>query len=84
MEAGESVLQALERELEEELGIVIGSCEALLEIAHDYVDKSVLLDVWLVQAFEGQPRGREGQALAWCLPSGAVTFLAPNAGLWSR
>lgn len=65
VEAGESVRDALQRELSEELAIQVTSCEPLLTIAHDYNDKSVLLDVWWVGAFHGEPHGREGQPLQW-------------------
>lgn len=65
VEAGETVQQALARELAEELGIGVRACQPLLTIHHDYPDKSVLLDVWRVTGFEGQAHGREGQPLRW-------------------
>ena len=65
VEAGETVQQALHRELLEELAIEVQACEPLLTIVHDYSDKSVLLDVWWVSAFSGEPHGREGQPLRW-------------------
>jgi 8-oxo-dGTP diphosphatase len=67
VEAGESVVDALGRELLEELGITIEpkACLPLIEISHDYPDKQVFLDVWWVNAFAGEPEGREGQPLQW-------------------
>ena len=65
VEPGESLLAALDRELQEELGIRTGAVEALVEVRHDYGDKQVLLDVWLVKDFSGSPAGREGQELRW-------------------
>lgn len=65
VDLGESVQSALTRELREELAIEVLSSRALLEIRHDYHDKSVLLDVWLVSNFEGLAKGNEGQAIAW-------------------
>jgi len=67
VEAGETVSQALTRELHEELGIDIdaASCRSLIEINHDYADKTVFLDVWLVTRFRGEAVGREGQPLRW-------------------
>jgi 8-oxo-dGTP diphosphatase len=66
LEEGESVPQALTRELKEEIGITVETAEPLLQISHDYSDKQVLLDFWTVSAFSGEPEGREGQSLQWC------------------
>ena len=65
VEADETVEQALRRELLEELAIEVIEQQPLLAIAHDYSDKSVLLDVWWVSVFSGEPQGREGQPLRW-------------------
>ncbi|WP_339511306.1 Nudix family hydrolase [Pseudomonas sp. RL_15y_Pfl2_60] len=65
VEAGEAVEAALARELNEELGIVPTAAQPLIQIRHDYPDKQILLDVWDVTAFEGQPHGAEGQPLKW-------------------
>ncbi|MDH5436232.1 MAG: Nudix family hydrolase [Gammaproteobacteria bacterium] len=65
VESKESILDALRRELNEELGIRIESAHPLIRVHHDYEDKNVLLDVWQIQAFEGTPHGREGQVWQW-------------------
>ncbi len=65
VEPGETVQQALQRELLEELGIAIGPLIPLIEIHHDYGDKAVFLDVHVVREFSGEPQGLEGQPLAW-------------------
>lgn len=65
VEAGESVVQALHRELHEELGIRVTQERPLLKVRHAYPDKEVLLDVWEVSAFTGEPQGTEGQPLVW-------------------
>lgn len=65
VEAGETVSEALARELREELSIRVLEVSPLLEVRHDYGDRRVLLDVWWVSAFEGQPRGLEGQRVRW-------------------
>jgi len=67
VEPGETVQQALCRELEEEVGIRCqqASLTPLIRIRHDYGDKAVLLDVWEVRSFQGVPRGRESQPLHW-------------------
>jgi 8-oxo-dGTP diphosphatase len=65
VEAGESAFQALKREIKEELAIDIHSAEPLISISHDYGDKTVLLDVWWSDAFDGTPIGQEGQITKW-------------------
>jgi 8-oxo-dGTP diphosphatase len=65
VEPAETIQQALARELEEELGITPTQVQPLIEIHHDYPDKSVFLDVWWVDAFSGEPEGREGQPVRW-------------------
>ncbi len=65
VDAGESVEQALARELHEELAIGVRACRELLKVQHDYGDKSVLLDVWVVSQFTGVAHGNEGQEIAW-------------------
>jgi 8-oxo-dGTP diphosphatase len=79
LEAGESAIQALRRELEEELSIQLGTARELLKIEHDYVDKAVLLDVWLVETYTGQALGSEGQPLRWVTAGALTSFSFPAA-----
>lgn len=65
LEPGESVQQALYRELKEELAIEVQHSEPLCQIEHHYPEKSVLLDVWVVDSFNGEPTGVEQQPLRW-------------------
>lgn len=65
VEEGESVAQALHRELQEEIAIDVLSCMPLVEISHDYGDKRVKLDVFLVDNFQGEPTAQEGQQQGW-------------------
>ncbi|MFW2374284.1 MAG: Nudix family hydrolase [Gammaproteobacteria bacterium] len=65
LEQGETVTQALAREINEELGVEIIASDPLIRIRHDYPDKSVLLDVWRVSQFMGEPQGLEGQPVQW-------------------
>ena len=79
VEDNENVQQALCRELQEELGIISLEQRPLIEIRHDYHDKSVLLDVWWVDAFEGEPEGCEGQPLRWVAAEELNAYEFPKA-----
>jgi 8-oxo-dGTP diphosphatase len=79
VEATESVEVALARELFEELGIQIEDICPLVRVEHDYSDKSVVLDVWVVPAFTGIPTGREGQPLAWATLQDLERYSFPDA-----
>lgn len=79
VEAGEAVRDALARELEEELGIRPSAARPLIQVRHDYPDKQVLLDVWEVPAFVGEPHGAEGQPLAWVRPRQLAEYAFPAA-----
>ena len=74
IEAGETPVQALRRELHEELGIGIRRCRPLIRLSHDYADRKVVLDTWLVENWSGEPQGIEGQPLRWVAP-GAIEHL---------
>ncbi len=79
VEAGETAEAALARELAEELGISVAAARPLIKVRHDYPDKQVLLDVWEVLAFSGEPHGAEGQPLAWVHPEDLPGFSFPAA-----
>jgi 8-oxo-dGTP diphosphatase len=64
--ADETVEQALQRELYEELNITTQQIRPLIRIQHTYTDKTVLLDVWQIERWMGQACGKAGQAIEWC------------------
>ncbi len=69
IEAGEDAADALRRELAEELGIAAGNMRPLHHLRHDYGDRIVELRVLEVADWQGVPRPREGQGLAWQAPA---------------
>lgn len=79
IEAGESPIQALRRELFEEVGIDVLTAEPLTQLDYAYEDKSVFLDVWHVLSFEGEAHGKEGQQIDWVLPAELVKLAVPAA-----
>ena len=65
VEENEGCEEAVKRELREELGIDVVRTERWFEHLHAYPDKTVLLELWLVTEFTGEPRGVENQQLRW-------------------
>ncbi|AOW12298.1 7,8-dihydro-8-oxoguanine-triphosphatase [Hydrogenophaga crassostreae] len=65
LEVGESVEQALRRELQEEIGITIGVPEAWREQLVDYPHALVRLHFCKVREWSGRLDMREGQAFGW-------------------
>ena len=65
VEAGESIEQALRRELHEELGITIGAAEAWQIELMDYPHARVRLHFCKVREWQGLFEMREGQQMAW-------------------
>ena len=73
VEPGEAPALALARELEEEIGITIGTPRPLMRLSHLYPYGKVLLDVWVVRRYRGKPRGLDGQKLRWVSRASLVT-----------
>ncbi len=65
LEPGESVAQALRRELQEELGITIGPAEPWKVEIVDYPHARVRLHFCKVRQWQGDLEMREGQRMAW-------------------
>ena len=82
---GEDAAHALERELEEELGIRVLQSQPLCTFTHSYPEDGleVHLHFFHVTAFAGEPRPREGQTLCWQAHdrAGELGFLAANRDL---
>ncbi|MBY6063869.1 8-oxo-dGTP diphosphatase MutT [Pseudidiomarina sediminum] len=79
VEAGETVYDALVRELREECNIEVTAASPLTVIHHDYDDKRVVLDVWRVTRFTGEIEQKEGQEWLWVAPYALVAYPFPAA-----
>jgi mutator protein MutT len=66
LEPKEERAAGLARELNEELGITIATPRPLIRVRHSYPTRDVLLDMWIVKRYTGEPKGLDGQALRWC------------------
>jgi 8-oxo-dGTP diphosphatase len=68
IDPGESASAALRRELAEELGIDIQQYSHLQSVDHQYEDRRVALEFYLISDWRGTPAGQEGQKLRWEQP----------------
>ena len=62
---GETSVEALSRELAEELGIEVTACASFMNLRHEYDDRIVTIEFFIVSDWKSDPVGREGQALRW-------------------
>jgi 8-oxo-dGTP diphosphatase len=78
---GEEPLLALKRELNEELGIEVLAQTLFMSLQHNYPDRSVSIDFYLIHTWTNAPKGRDGQALKWLRPDALEeSFLLPADG----
>lgn len=65
LEPGETVAEALRRELQEEIGVTIGAVQAWRDKLVDYPHALVRLHFCKVFDWQGELHMREGQTFAW-------------------
>ncbi|MCD6038652.1 MAG: Nudix family hydrolase [Gammaproteobacteria bacterium] len=74
IEKRETIFQALQRELLEEVGIHVITAHPWLQVEHDYPERSVLLHTWRVTQFLGEAIGKEKQLIQWVSIDGLNQF----------
>ncbi|SJM93725.1 Mutator MutT protein [Crenothrix polyspora] len=79
VEAGESLEQALRRELKEELAIDVLASKPLITIEHHYSDRSVRLHVFWVEQFSGRANHGHKQPIKWVAPDELNHYAFPDA-----
>ncbi|MBS4494899.1 8-oxo-dGTP diphosphatase MutT [Cronobacter sakazakii] len=65
IEAGETPEAALRRELQEETGITVTSATLFETLDYEFPDRHISLWFYLVESWEGEPWGKEGQPGHW-------------------
>ena len=56
---------ALVRELREELDVEVHEAAPLIAYEHQYPERRVLLDLWVVTRYSGEPQPLDAPALQW-------------------
>ncbi len=79
IEASETAEQALTRELKEELNITVTAATPLITVNHQYPDRFVRLNVFLVEQFSGVAKSLEGQPFKWVTPAELEHYAFPAA-----
>jgi 8-oxo-dGTP diphosphatase len=79
VESGETLNQALSRELHEEIGIEATDFTHFHTIHYQYNIKKVRLECFIVQSFQGEPHGKEGQETRWIMLSELAQYEFPDA-----
>ncbi|QGH31450.1 8-oxo-dGTP diphosphatase MutT [Kluyvera intermedia] len=79
IEAEESPEQAVIRELQEEVGITVTSLQQFDKLEYQFPDRHITLWFWLVDGWEGEPWGKEGQPGRWVAQRELVTGEFPPA-----
>lgn len=81
IEAGESPQEAVIRELEEEVGIVATALHQFEKLEYQFPDRHITLWFWLVDSWEGEPWGKEGQPGRWVAQQNLVADEFPPANV---
>ena len=81
MAAGESVVQALVRELDEEIGIRAKAWRRLIRFPYEYPEFKMDFEVFQVTAWDGTASGCEGQEVRWVPLPELRQWITPPASL---
>ncbi len=81
VELGESVEQAMARELDEEIGIEVTDQLLFEHLQYDYPEKSLEFDFIVINKFNNEPYGKEGQEGLWVNVADLVNYQFPEANV---
>ena len=77
--SGESINETIEREIKEEMGIVIELGARLLSFEHSYSHKKIHFTVHICELKSGEPQPLASQKLLWVSPEKLIDFPFPAA-----
>ncbi len=69
VEPGETKQQALIRECQEELGVLVGVSDVFMEVCHEYPDMTVQLTLFHASILQGQLKLLEHADARWITPA---------------
>lgn len=81
VEPGEDEIDALRRELREELQVEVEITERLTPVAYAYPDRSLRLIAWRCRLVDGEPYAGEHEELRWIGIDEAGSYDFPEADL---
>jgi 8-oxo-dGTP diphosphatase len=76
---GEAPVDALVRELREELGVAAGIERPITFAVHEEQGLRILLLFYAARILNGEPKGKEGQAVAWVPVAELASYPTPPA-----
>jgi 8-oxo-dGTP diphosphatase len=79
LEANETRLEGLQREIKEEINFDLISAEPLKCLTHDYGDRVIKLDVWYTKFVQPQIRANENQQMKWVCYQDLKKLKMPDA-----
>jgi 8-oxo-dGTP diphosphatase len=79
VEEGESLDQALARELQEEIDVTPLKTSHFCTLEYEYDIKNVKLECFLIHEFKGEPISKEGQPIRWIHQSELTHYDFPDA-----
>ena len=79
MEPGETPVEALQRELVEELGVAVAVGEPIVFAFHRDDQRDVILLFYAARVTEGEPHGLLGQEIGWFPASDLALLSTPPA-----
>lgn len=81
LEEGEAPEQALERELQEEIGIQITDYQLFDKIVYSLPDRELTIWFYIVSGWQGEPWGKEGQLGHWVRQESLIASEFPPANV---